>query len=223
MITTRLVTSDMVLARLTARYLVERGMRVVLEDEDPDDTSHDCLVLDVRTSPGQILAAWRENHPLEECAIVALGERGDEDACIDALEAGADDYVATPFSPRELFARIVANVRRARGEAGPHLQVLRVGDLVIDPGRLTVTLGDEAVSCTSREFALLHALALRAGRIVTRNELIELATGANEVAFPRSIDVMISKLRTKLHDDSRTPRILKTVRGNGYLLSPGTR
>ncbi|HEY6036991.1 MAG TPA: response regulator transcription factor, partial [Kofleriaceae bacterium] len=98
-------------------------------------------------------------------------------------------------------------------------QVLRVGELVIDPGRLTVMLGDEAISCTSREFALLHALALRPGRIVTRDELLGLATGANEPAFSRSIDVMVSKLRTKLHDDSRNPQILKTVRRNGYLLS----
>jgi DNA-binding response OmpR family regulator len=218
MITTRFVTGDIVLARLTARYLVERGMRVVLADEDPDDTSFDCLVLDVRAPSGSSLAAWRAIHGLGAYAIVTLGEGGNETACIQALEAGADDYLAAPFSPRELFARIIANVRRARGEAGPRLQVLRVGDLVIDPGRLTVTLRGEVISCTSREFALLHVLAQRPGRIVTRDELIDLATGTNEAVYPRSIDVMISKLRTKLHDDSRTPQLLKTVRGTGYLL-----
>ena len=218
MITTRLVSGDVVLARLTARYLVERGMRVVLADEDPDDTTFDCLVLDVRAASGHSIAAWRAIHGIGTYAIVALGEQGDEDACIRALEAGADDYVATPFSPRELFARIVSNVRRARGESGPSLQVLRVGALVIDPGRLTVMLGDEPISCTSGEFALLHALALRPGRIVTRDELLGLATGTSETVFTRSIDVMVSKLRTKLHDDSRNPQILKTVRRNGYLL-----
>lgn len=223
MITTRFVTGDIVLARLTARYLIERGMRVVLADEDPEDTSFACLVLDVRATAGLSLAAWRAIHGTGDYAIVALGDAGDEASCVSTLEDGADDYVATPFSPRELFARIISNVRRARGEAGPSLQVLRVGDLVIDPGKLTVTLGDEPISCTSREFALLHALARRSGRIVSRDELLQLASGARDTVFPRSIDVMVSKLRTKLHDDSRNPEILKTIRGNGYVLCPGRR
>ena len=139
------------------------------------------------------------------------------------LEIGADDYLAKPFSPRELLARIRVIVRRARGQAGPRSQQLRVGDLELDPGSLTATLGGKTLELTSYEFSLLQALAERVGQVLSRERLMELARGNAEEAFDRSIDVHISRLRHKLGDDPRKPLRIRTVRGAGYqYLARGT-
>jgi DNA-binding response OmpR family regulator len=135
------------------------------------------------------------------------------------LELGADDYLAKPYSPRELLARIRAVVRRARGQAGPSLEVVRVGRLVLDPGAQRATYGGRELQLTGYEFALLKALAARAGRVLTREQLMDIAKGSAEESFDRSIDVHVSRLRHKLGDDPKRPRILKTVRGTGYLLA----
>jgi DNA-binding response OmpR family regulator len=135
------------------------------------------------------------------------------------LELGADDYVAKPFSPRELLARIRAVVRRARGQVGPVLKPVRVGTLTLDPGARRVTVEGREVPLTGYEFSLLYALASRPGRVLSREQLIDLAGGNAEEAFDRSVDVHVSRLRQKLGDDPKSPRMLKTVRGAGYLLA----
>jgi two-component system response regulator RstA len=131
---------------------------------------------------------------------------------------GADDYVPKPFSPRELLARIRALLRRARGQAGAKRHVVSVGGLVLDPGAHTAVLHGEALDLTAYEFAILHALAERAGRVLSREQLMDLAKGNAEEAFDRSIDVHISRLRHALQDDPRRPKWIKTVRGVGYQL-----
>jgi DNA-binding response OmpR family regulator len=135
------------------------------------------------------------------------------------LELGADDYLAKPFSPRELLARIRAVVRRAKGRAGPARDLVRVGALAVDPAARRVTLAGREIALTGHEFALLEALARRAGRVLSREQLMELAGGSAEDAFDRSIDVHVSRLRQKLGDDPKRPRLIKTVRGAGYVLA----
>jgi DNA-binding response OmpR family regulator len=135
------------------------------------------------------------------------------------LELGADDYLAKPFSARELLARIRALVRRATGRAGPTTEEVHVGTLSLLPSSRRATLRGEDLALTSYEFSLLYALASRAGRILSREQLIELAGGNREDSFERSIDVHVSRLRHKLGDDPRRPRLLKTVRGAGYIFS----
>ena len=147
--------------------------------------------------------------------------RGEESDRVLGLEVGADDYVTKPFSPRELLARIRATVRRGRGQAGPAQQTLQVGGLVLDPGKMTVVLDGQPIEVTAYEFSILRALAQRPGRVLSREQLLDLAKGSAEQAFDRSIDVHVSRLRAKLGDDSRSPRLLKTVRGVGYLLAGG--
>jgi DNA-binding response OmpR family regulator len=135
------------------------------------------------------------------------------------LEVGADDYVTKPFSARELLARIRATVRRVRGQVGPTQQLIQVGKLTLDPARMSVVLDGRSIDVTAYEFAILRALALRPGRVLSREQLLDVAKGSAELSFDRSIDVHVSRLRAKLGDDSRNPQILKTVRGVGYLLA----
>ncbi|HZO12823.1 MAG TPA: response regulator transcription factor, partial [Polyangiaceae bacterium] len=142
--------------------------------------------------------------------------RGEEADRVLGLEIGADDYIAKPFSPRELLARVRALVRRARGRVGPSTRPVRVGDLELDPGARTAALSGVVLDLTAYEFSLLYALVERAGRVLSREQLMELARGSAEEAFDRSIDVHISRLRQKLGDDSRRPQRIKTVRGVGY-------
>jgi two-component system response regulator RstA len=145
--------------------------------------------------------------------ITARGEEADR---VLGLEIGADDYVPKPYSVRELLARIRAAVRRARGQAGPRKKKVSRGGLELDPGSCEAKLEGEVLDLTGYEFALLFALVERAGRVLSRDQLMELARGNAEEAFDRSIDVHVSHLRQKLGDDPRHPKMIKTVRGIGY-------
>jgi two-component system, OmpR family, response regulator len=151
--------------------------------------------------------------------VIVLTARGEEADRVMGLELGADDYLAKPFSPRELLARIRAVVRRARGRAGPARGAVRVGALVVDPGAMRATLDGRELALTAYEFALLEVLARRAGRVLSREQLMELAKGSADESFDRSIDVHVSRLRQKLGDDPKRPRLIKTVRGSGYVLA----
>jgi DNA-binding response OmpR family regulator len=148
--------------------------------------------------------------------IVMLTAKGDETDRVVGLELGADDYVAKPFGPRELVARLRAVLRRANPEAASELVV--VGDITIDVPAHRVRVHDNDVELTGLEFDILLALARRAGRVVRREALLEEA-GRGEISVSdRTVDVHISHLRQKLGDDPRSPKKIKTVRGIGYVL-----
>jgi DNA-binding response OmpR family regulator len=132
------------------------------------------------------------------------------------LELGADDYLAKPVYPRELLARIRAVLRRVAPREAERRLV--IGDLEIDPGARTARIGPSEISLTALEFDLLLALSERAGRVVAREALWEAAGRGDTVVSERTVDVHVSHLRTKLGDDARDPRRLKTIRGAGYVL-----
>ena len=226
-LTALLVEDDARLAALTADYLGGHGVVVTREGTGPLGLEealrhrYDVVLLDLMLPGKDGLEVCRELRARSDVPIVVLTARGEEADRVMGLELGADDYLAKPFSPRELLARIRAVVRRARGQAGPVHKQVRVGGLSLDPGARRATLAGDEVALTGYEFSLLYALASRAGRVLSREQLIELAGGSPEEAFDRSIDVHVSRLRSKLGDDPKSPRLLKTVRGAGYMLAAG--
>ena len=220
-----LVEDDRVLAAVVVRVLEQHGIDVTWVGdgerglEEASGSGVDLVLLDV-TLPGKDgFTVCRALRARDDVPVIMLTGRADEDDRVEGLESGADDYVVKPFSTRELLARIRAHVRRARGRAGPHLRARRVGRLYIDPSTRRAKIDDREVPLTGYEFALLLALAERAGTVVTREQLLESARGNTEDAFDRSIDGHISRLRHKLGDDPRRPEILKTIRGAGYVLT----
>jgi two-component system OmpR family response regulator len=220
-----LVEDDARLAAFTREYLEGHGVAVVVVGDGARGLSealsgrYDVVLLDLMLPSKDGLEVCREVRARSDVPIVVLTARGEEADRVMGLELGADDYLPKPFSPRELLARIRAVTRRAKGRAGPPQGQVKVGGLLIDPAARTVSLDGQEVHLTGYEFDLLEALARRAGRVLTREQLMELARGNAEEAFDRSIDVHVSRLRQKLGDDPKRPRLIKTVRGSGYLLA----
>jgi DNA-binding response OmpR family regulator len=219
------VEDDERLAQLTARYLESHGVKVTVVANGLEAVSEalrlrpDVILLDIMLPGIDGLEVCRRLRARLDTPVIMVTAHGEEPDRVVGLEGGADDYLVKPFSSRELLARIRAQARRARGRAGPPGQAIVVGQLRIEPQSMQATLGGRALGLTTYEFALLRALAERAGQVLTREQLMDLVRGSTEESFDRSIDVHISHLRQKLGDDPRNPRLLKTVRGVGYMLA----
>ena len=164
--------------------------------------------------------------PLHQTPVLMLTAKGDSMDRIIGLEMGADDYLPKPFEPRELLARLKAVLRRQRHlqhgatlEAEPAEPPLIFGSLVIDPASRQVKLSGQVVDLTSYQFDLLLAMAKRAGRVLSRDQIMELVRGKGLEAFDRSIDVHIGRIRQAIEADTKAPRRLLTVRGVGYVFA----
>ncbi len=219
------IEDDERLATLTGRYLESHGVRVTLSNDARDGIAKilrecpDVILLDLMLPGTDGLEACRELRGRLDTPIIMVTARGEEVDRVMGLEGGADDYIAKPFSSRELLARIRAQARRARGRVGPQSSVLRVGGLVVDAASRHASLDGRELVLTTYEFSLLRVLAERSGRVLTREQIMDLVRGSAEEAFDRSIDVHVSHLRHKLGDDPRNPKLLKTVRGIGYMFA----
>ncbi|WNG30252.1 response regulator transcription factor [Cystobacter fuscus] len=222
-----LVEDDDRLARLTSRYLQEHGLLVTVASTGPEGLTeanrhaYDVILLDVMLPGRDGIEVCRELRTRSDIPIIMVTARGEEVDRVIGLETGADDYLAKPYSPRELLARIRAQVRRARGRAGPSSQPIQAGKLSLDPRSLRATLDGKVLPLTTYEFALLRVLAERAGRVLSREQLLDLVKGNAEEVFDRSVDVHIFRIRQKIEEDPRNPKLLRTVRGAGYLLASG--
>jgi DNA-binding response OmpR family regulator len=219
------VEDDARLARLTAKYLESHGVRVSLAAEGREGVAlvlrerPDVVLLDLMLPGIDGLEVCRQLRGRIDTPIIMVTARGEEADRVIGLEGGADDYIAKPFSSRELLARIRAQARRGRGRAGPPEAQLVVGNIAVDPVARRVVVDGAEISLTTYEFDLLRVFAERAGRVLTREQLVDFVRGSPDEAFDRSIDVHVSHLRRKLGDDPKSPRILKTVRGVGYLFA----
>ncbi|MBX3161696.1 MAG: response regulator transcription factor [Deltaproteobacteria bacterium] len=223
------VEDDERLARLTTQYLTSHGVDVQLVTRGDHAVAEvvrvnpDVVLLDLMLPGTDGIDVCRQLRARCHVPIIMVTARTEEADRVIGLEGGADDYVAKPFQSRELLARIRAQARRGRGESGPRAERIAIGALTIDASTMEVTVRGAPVSLTTSEFGLLHALAQRSGRVLGREQLLQIVHGTSDEAFDRSIDVLISRLRAKIEDDPRTPRLLKTIRGVGYMLTPGER
>jgi DNA-binding response OmpR family regulator len=218
-----LIDDDARLHDLLASYLEQNGFSVTIASDGNrglaalEGGTFDALLLDVMMPGVDGIEVCKRVRQKSNIPIVMLTAKGDETDRVVGLELGADDYVAKPFSPRELLARLRAVLRRARPDVAG--ERLAVGDIHIDvPGRV-VTLAGKSVDLTGIEFDVLVALVRRAGRVVAREALLDEAGRGDVTVGERTVDVHVSHLRQKLGDDPRSPRIIKTVRGVGYVLA----
>jgi two-component system, OmpR family, phosphate regulon response regulator OmpR len=218
-----LIEDDQRLADLVKDYLGGAGFHVSHTTTGGGGIAHvsrdafDALVLDLMLPDMDGLDVCRRIRSQSETPILMLTARGDAMDRVVGLEMGADDYLPKPFEPRELLARLRAILRRTRGQAKS--EVLRFGRLEIDTGALQTRLDGDARSLTSYQFALLLVLARHAGRVLSRDAIMDLLQNERLEAFDRSIDVHISRIRAAIEDDPKKPRRVITVRGAGYVFA----
>jgi DNA-binding response OmpR family regulator len=218
-----LIEDDPRLAAMVSEYLGVAGFRVTQAANGKsglalhDRGTFDALVLDLMLPDMDGLEVCRLVRARAETPILMLTARGDAMDRIVGLEMGADDYLPKPFEPRELLARLRAILRRHKG--GAKADLLRFGSLEIDRGAREVRLGGAVRPLTSYQFALLLALAEHAGRVMSREALMDVLKGESIEAFDRSIDVHVSRIRAAIENDPKKPRRVITVRGAGYVFA----
>jgi DNA-binding response OmpR family regulator len=218
------VDDDPRLLELLAEYLGGRGFDIVTAPDGEKGLELvrmggvDLVVLDVMLPGKDGFEVCREIRKTSEIPVVMLTARGDDTDRIVGLEIGADDYLQKPFNPRELLARVNAVMRRTRDDRAADSETFEAAGIRVDTARREATVGGQLVELTTTEFDILRALVSAAGRVIPRERLMELARGEEWAAYDRGVDVHISHLRRKLGDDPRQPRLIKTVRGIGYLV-----
>jgi DNA-binding response OmpR family regulator len=203
-----------------AGYAVETAGTLAAGRERLRHGGYDALVLDLMLPDGDGLDLTRElraEPATRRLPLLMLTARGEPMDRIVGLEIGADDYLPKPFEPRELLARVKALLRRASPE--PAAEVLRFGRLEIDLDQRRARLDGRDCDLTAHQFDLLVVLARSAGRVLTRDQIMDALKGHPADAFDRSIDVHVSRIRAAIEDDPKRPRRVLTVRGSGYLFA----
>lgn len=219
-----LVDDDLELAELVARYLRQHDIEVTHAGNASEMDLHlaraefDLLVLDLML-PGEgglsIARRLADNYP-----IVIVSARGEETDRVVGLELGADDYLAKPFSPRELVARIRAVLRRRAKTTPSRSPEFIFAELQLDTASRTLTRNGEKIKITTADFALLRVFCENPHRVLSRDQLVTLAGNEVRLPFDRSIDVRITRLRKKIEANPEEPCYIRTVRGAGYLFAP---
>jgi DNA-binding response OmpR family regulator len=218
-----MIEDDAGLASLVGEYLTALGFRVTTAGTAGAglallrDGGFDALVLDVMLPDADGFDVCRRVRAQSDLPILMLTARGEETDRIVGLELGADDYLPKPFNPRELAARLRAILRRRAG--GGRAQSLRFGRLEIDRDARSLCVDGQEKTLTSYQFDLLWTLAQNAGRVMSRDALMDKVRGTELEAFDRSLDVHISRIRAAIEDDPKHPRRIITVRGAGYVFA----
>jgi DNA-binding response OmpR family regulator len=222
-----IIDDDARLTAMLAEYLAAAGFAVEAQPTARlglaalHRQESDLLILDLMLPDGDGFGVCRQVRTSSNIPILMLTARGEEMDRVVGLEIGADDYLSKPFSSRELLARLRALLRRRGSGTAGVSKVLRFGQLEIDVGSRTVKVEGREASMTSYQFDLLVALAEHAGRVLSREQLMDLVKGEELEAFDRSIDVHVSRIRAAIEADPKHPRRIITVRGTGYVFARG--
>jgi DNA-binding response OmpR family regulator len=228
-----MIEDDARLAQMVGEYLERSGFGVThaidakaglaLLQDPPSGSPPELVILDLMLPDIDGLEVCRRVRSLPgetgQVPILMLTAKGDPMDRIVGLELGADDYLPKPFEPRELLARIRAVLRRRVESAQPTAKVMRFGTLEIDRDARTVTVAGTPCELTSYQFDLLITLAERAGRVLTRDQIMEAVRGRELEAFDRSIDVHMGRIRAAIEADPKNPKRILTVRGVGYVFA----
>lgn len=222
-----LIDDDRKLCRLVRDYLSPMGFALEVVHDGAEGAAlavsgeWDAIILDVMLPGLDGLEVLRKLRQESGVPVLMLTARGDEADRIVGLEMGADDYLPKTFSPRELLARLRAVLRRAQGKSGPAPEPaaeICIRDLRIQVESRSARLGQETLILTPVEFELLVVLARAKGRVKSREQLVDAIRDREYEVFDRSVDVHVSALRRKLHDDAREPRYIRTLRAAGYMM-----
>jgi two-component system phosphate regulon response regulator OmpR len=226
------VDDDARLRDLLRRYLTDNGFNVVVAENGAmmnklwQRERYDALILDLMMPGEDGLSVLRRLRGMNDpTPVIMLTAKGEDVDRIVGLEMGADDYLAKPFNPRELLARLNAVLRRrgpdeAPGAPAQDLKTMEFGDFVLDLQTRTLAKAGEPVPLTTGEFAVLKVFARYPRIPLSREKLMEMARGREYEAFDRSLDVQISRLRKLLEPDPSKPRYIQTVWGLGYVFIP---
>ncbi len=226
-----LVDDDESLNRLVKQYLESQGFTVSTATDGTDAINRiasgnpDLVILDVMLPGTDGLSVCRKVRPTYTGPILMLTALGEDIDEVAGLETGADDYLAKPVRPRVLLARVRALLRRHQkaqpvgSDAAAVTPQICINDFTISQSDRTVTKAGAALSLTDAEFELLWLLSSHAGQILSRDDINRALRGLEHDGSDRTIDLRISRLRKKLHDDSKEPRMIKSIRGKGYLFS----
>jgi two-component system OmpR family response regulator len=218
-----LIDDDDRLHELLSSYLGQNGMQVTRASNGRQGLNllevgtYDAVLLDVMMPGMDGLEVCKRIRATSHIPVIMLTAKGDETDRVVGLELGADDYLPKPFSPRELLARLRAVLRRSNPEVPT--EKIAAGEVALDLTSREARHRGELLDLTGLEFDLLAALVRRAGRVIPRDSLLDEAGRGDVVVNDRTVDVHISHLRHKLGDDPRDPKLIKTVRGVGYVLA----
>ncbi|CTQ61361.1 response regulator [Roseibium album] len=218
-----LIEDDNRLAEMVRDYLGKSGFKVTIAADGQKGLDQqrrqqfDAILLDIMLPDIDGLEVCRMLRANDRTPILMLTAKGEPMDRIIGLELGADDYLPKPFEPRELLARLKAVLRRGRSETDT--RILRFGRLEIDSFAMEARVDGHVCNLTAHQFQLLEVLASRAGRVLSRDTIMNALKGENLAAFDRSIDVHVSRIRAEIEDDPNKPRRLITVRGAGYVFA----
>ncbi|WP_282045358.1 response regulator [Roseibium album] len=218
-----LIEDDNRLAEMVRDYLGKSGFKVTIAADGQKGLDQqrrqqfDAILLDIMLPDIDGLEVCRKLRANDRTPILMLTAKGEPMDRIIGLELGADDYLPKPFEPRELLARLKAVLRRGRSETDT--RILRFGRLEIDSFAMEARVDGHVCNLTAHQFQLLEVLASRAGRVLSRDTIMNALKGENLATFDRSIDVHVSRIRAEIEDDPNKPRRLITVRGAGYVFA----
>ncbi|MCY3820618.1 MAG: response regulator [Gammaproteobacteria bacterium] len=219
------VDDDAEIRELIQAYLDKQGYRVICAEDGPamdealSSSSVDLILLDLMLPGEDGLSIAKRIKQTRNTPIIMVSAQGEEVDRIVGLEIGADDYIAKPFNPRELLARIRAVMRR-NTVAEPDRQVVEFGTYRLDLDAHRLTEGKHTVPLTSGEFDLLSVLVQNPNRVLDRDRIVELLSSGQRSPFDRSVDVRVTRLRSKIEPDPSTPCYIRTVWGKGYMFCP---